>query len=972
MPDAEDTQPLQRLDAAVQAFLEYQERVGSESPEEFLSRHEDLRDLLLPMLANDEPVPADETALGQLGGYRLVREVGRGGMGVVYEAIEESLDRRVALKVLPPMATLQPRQIERFRREAAAAARIQHPGVVPVYGVGESGGTYYFAMEFVDGPTLGTRVARLRERFTDFRDGFGDAELGKGLGSGYQAQVATLVARVGDALAAAHEQGVIHRDIKPQNLLLTSDDAVRVVDFGLAKDLARHSISQAEEVGGTPHYMSPEQVGGLRNVDHRTDIYSLGVVLYELLSLRCPFERSTQQALLLAITTQEPPPLRRVSPRVAADLDVICQRALEKDPARRYQTAAEFAADLRRFVDHEPIHARPPSSVTRFLKLVRRRRAASIAVATVALVPLLGLVFYFQVHRPRLQREQARVDLEQRMNDQSVVQAQEAIRVHVMRAIDLAQKPHMESTCRDMIVEAIGMSRRLQDRADRVPGVVPFLAGLHGQLGRTLVELGDPREALQHLERCVALFGEALARVPGSRRLQRELLVGQTATADVLDRVGRAADAEALLTRTIAGQQKLAPSTPGSDEDHEGDCLTSRVVLGRLLTREGRFVEAERVFGACLAELERGTQEWRTKHAADHFEVHYGVGRLSQFRGLGSAAVEQFERAIAVGKVALTRGPQDRIWRERVARADRDLGASLDLLGRAQESAAAFDRAFDAFDKLRGEFPGLVGFTLGAARSLAGRASIEGRARRWDAAERAAREAVRLVETIPEDQSAVANYIAARGKMRSTLAQVLSNLTDRVAETDKLFDAAIADQRAAVRQDPKLARAHSVLALTLHNRGSWLFARKRFAPAKELAQEALAEQRAALALLPENKYYLRHCLLHQRLLAESCLYTRNYVAAEQATRDYLATGGTKVATGQAAIVVARNFARCASLAEIDGLLTEDARKSVMTRCATDAIRYLKVAVDAGCDKRRLRDPAFSVLRGRQDFRALLR
>jgi serine/threonine protein kinase/formylglycine-generating enzyme required for sulfatase activity len=346
-----------------------------------------LRRILPAPLAARAPHPP---STGQvLGEFRLLSEIGRGAMGVVYLARQQSLHRVVALKVLYPHLSGLERSVERFRREAKSAARLRHPAICPVYSVGEERGLYYFAMEYVDGRSLAGEIEALRRRRAERRAPAPDERVAIDPTRSYEAQVAELVANIAEALHYAHGEGVIHRDVKPHNILIGRDGRPFLVDFGLAKDRDDPSISRTGEVAGTPYYMSPEQAEGRRReLDARTDVFSLGVVLYELLTLRRPFSARSSQQLMLQIATVLPEPPRRLNPDVSRDLEVVCLHALEKSPQARYASAGEFAADLRRFLGHQSILARPPSTAEILRRRLRQHRTALLAAGAAVVVTL--------------------------------------------------------------------------------------------------------------------------------------------------------------------------------------------------------------------------------------------------------------------------------------------------------------------------------------------------------------------------------------------------------------------------------------------------------------------------------------------------------------------------------------------------------------------------------------------------------
>lgn len=350
-----------------------------------------------------EPPLLDAPAAGRdLGDFTLLEEIGRGGMGVVYRALQRSLGRIVAVKVLPSGFALSARQIDRFQREARSAARLSHPNLVAVITVGEERGIRYFAMEYVDGDNLAEELRRLR---TEEAPGGERRHLPSSRASDYFRAVAEGIRQVAEGLAHAHEHGIVHRDIKPSNLLLDTEGRVRVVDFGLVRDEEQGTMSTSADLVGTPHYMSPEQARAARDrIDHRTDIYSLGVVMYELLTLRRPFEGKTSQEVLKNLLEREPPPIRHLNPRVPRDLETICTKAMARAAEDRYPTAGAFAADLTRFLSHEAILARPPSFLERLVRLAHRRRSAFVLAGAVLLAALLGAGVTSEVQRRAARR----------------------------------------------------------------------------------------------------------------------------------------------------------------------------------------------------------------------------------------------------------------------------------------------------------------------------------------------------------------------------------------------------------------------------------------------------------------------------------------------------------------------------------------------------------------------------------------
>jgi WD40 repeat protein/serine/threonine protein kinase/Tfp pilus assembly protein PilF len=462
--------PVEKLS---EEFLERHRRGERPSVEEYASRYPDLadeiRDLFPALLMMEELKPASVDVTGaysgaagpregkkldRLGDFRILREVGRGGMGIVYEAEQESLGRRVALKVLPGQALLDPQQQKRFQREARAAARLHHTNIVPVFGVGEHEGLHYYVMQFIQGLGLDEvlgELKRLRRARSSSLPQVASAVAPEALsaagvahalltgqfqhpavaeqtptspaapvmqaaaprsastssvvlpgapagsvvsesGRHYWQSVARIGIQVADALEYAHEQGLFHRDIKPSNLLLDTQGTVWVTDFGLAKASADgDNLTHTGDIVGTLRYMAPERFQG--QSDARGDVYSLGLTLYELLVQRPAFDETDRNKLIHQVTHLDPPQPRKVNPAIPRDLETVILKAIDREPARRYATAGALAEDLRRFVDDKPIQARRVSKRERLWRWCRRNPALAGAagLAATALVAVTAL-----------------------------------------------------------------------------------------------------------------------------------------------------------------------------------------------------------------------------------------------------------------------------------------------------------------------------------------------------------------------------------------------------------------------------------------------------------------------------------------------------------------------------------------------------------------------------------------------------
>jgi WD40 repeat protein/serine/threonine protein kinase len=494
------------LARALETYLADLEVGRAVDPEQLVADHPTIADRLRACLASlhlveraADAFPPSDAGLNQgvtekqLGDYRIVREVGRGGMGIVYEAEQISLGRRVALNVLPFAAALDDKRLQRFKQEAQAAAQLHHTNIVPVFGVGCERGVHFYAMQYIDGQSLAAVLRELRqfagikEPVTDPADprvqpDIGHAPTPASAGStlaelqaalvterstrtpAYHRTVTRLGVQAAEALEYAHQTGIIHRDIKPANLLVDGKGNLWITDFGLARFQTDTALTMSGDLLGTMRYMSPEQALGRRGlVDERTDIYSLGATLYELLALRPVFPSQDRQELLHQIEKDEPVPLRRQNAAMPIELETIVSKALSKEPQERYATAQELADDLRRFLEHKPIQAKRPSLRQRALKWMRRNQA--LAGTTALLLLVLSACLAVSTVWIALERSDALTQRDEALRQRAIALEEAARRGRYMYATDMQMAQRAWETA-DLRVMEETLSRHIPKQPD--------------------------------------------------------------------------------------------------------------------------------------------------------------------------------------------------------------------------------------------------------------------------------------------------------------------------------------------------------------------------------------------------------------------------------------------------------------------------------------------------------------------------
>jgi eukaryotic-like serine/threonine-protein kinase len=586
----------------------------------------------LPNAPTDSPHATRHTPL-ILGDFRLIREVGRGGMGVVYEAEQISLSRRVALKVLPFAAALDGRHLQRFKTEAQAAAQLHHTNIVPVHAVGCEQGTHYYAMQFIEGQTLAaviqSRIEDQRSRIEDrgSRKPGGEATSGTAenadnptRSSGFHARSSILdprsstfrdVAKLGiqaaEALEYAHQMGVVHRDIKPANLLIDVRGNLWITDFGLARlarSLESESASPMTGTGdllGTIRYMSPEQAAGKRGtVDHRSDIYSLGLTLYEWLTLRPAISGRSREEVLVQVALQDPPLPRRIDKTIPVELETIILKATAKRWEDRYSSAQELADDLRCFLEDKPIRARRPSLTDKVRKWARRHQSLVRMATMFALLAVVGLVASMVLIAHQRNVAEARRRQARRAADDMYALFAESW---------LSRQPGMEALEKEFLLKALRFYEEFaQENGNRAEDRFETAKAFR-RIGDINYKLGQFDQAKYALAQATVRLEQLSSEDQKNTEYPHELAIAINNQANIERDEGQSAHAEQSYRRAQGLFEDLIKTAHHVQEYRDG-LAGVESNKGIVLTALGRMKEAEQAYLRSLAILEELTADY--------------------------------------------------------------------------------------------------------------------------------------------------------------------------------------------------------------------------------------------------------------------------------------------------------------------------------------------------------------------------
>jgi thiol-disulfide isomerase/thioredoxin len=628
-------------------------------------------------LSHEGPRDAAPPDHGDFGEYELLGLIARGGMGIVFRARDKNLNRVVALKMILAGRLATADEVRRFHAEAEEASHLDHPNIVPIYRVGAFAGQPYFTMKLIEGGTLGDQGQNCQ------------ADLRK---------AARIMIDVAGAVHYAHQRGILHRDLKPGNILLDEQGRPHVTDFGLAKHLGTPAgNTQSGAIVGTPGYIAPEQAAGRKDLTIACDVYSLGAVLYDLVTGRPPFEAGSALDTLVAVLQSEPAPPHRLNPRIDRDLETICLTCLHKDPARRYRSADAFARDLQRYLAGEPIHARPVGVVERTRKWARRRPAAAAVVAMACLAGVVlavgGWLMTARLHAALgaardatamaeergQQTEEARQIAETRNDElrrqrEAALQRLEGVNDFVVYVNERLANANAPGSIRmEFLNEGLRLNEKFRKGGEDDPAARRLVARLYRGMGDLWQDTADLAQAKDNYGRALKLLEKLAKDFPQEGNYRADLALTLAQQAKVAQAAHEYPQAEDALNRAIGLLEELARQAP-AEWKHRQAAAEYRFTLGTFLEERDLAARAQDAYRAALDLQEKLAADFPNQ-AAVHQQLAATAAALGWLLDLTRAAEAQefLQRAVAARRQTCLLKPRSQEYRQGLLEAYNDL-----------------------------------------------------------------------------------------------------------------------------------------------------------------------------------------------------------------------------------------------------------------------------------------------------------
>jgi len=795
-----------------------------------------------------------------IGDFRLVREIGRGGMGVVYEAEQASLRRRVALKILPFTAGHDEKQISRFKNEAQAAAQIKHPHIVPVYAVGEEQGVHFYAMQLIEGHSLSATLAGQQVTAGDSTVGStapmhataarGNRNTSRpsavsrlasvGATQRHIREIANLGVQAAEALHAAHEYGIVHRDVKPSNLLVDGDGKLWVTDFGLARCRENDGLTRTGDVLGTMRYMSPEQALGRGTlVDHRTDIYSLGVTLYELATQHHPAGDVTDAQLLVDRRRFTSKPLQHWNRHIPFDFQTIVLKSIAEFPGERYGSARELADDLNRFLEGKPILASPPSLATLAGKWIMRHRRVVYAASAVLILAFVGqFANMLLLGSQKYQTEQALAAANQNLR-----RAHEVLdRFGTRYAEQLAAIPGAEGVRAQMLEDSLEFYEEFEKLTAGDPTLGSELARAYNRMGTLSEKLGDNQRALDRHFAARRIWQERLSATPANAEYARNLALCENNLGQMQAELGQTSAALDSLRHAQKLQRDLAAKQPKSQQ-LATELATTCNNLGLVLRETGERDEAIAAFRAAIDEQQAATAQATTDEAA----LRVLAASLNNLGSLldgnhADEAARRYQQAISMQRQLVETNPINRLYQGDLARTYNNLGFVLARRQDWQNAELCYLDAIKLQQHLVEQAPLAGSYTRDLAISYNNLGMVQSRDARYAAAEESFQQSIKLQGRLISAMSSDARTLSNVGGVYNNLG-LLYDAQRRYADAESAYQAAIDMQKKALDAAPASGRYRELLSNHYANYAKCLQNQKK----QPAADRIIAERTSLLA-----------------------------------------------------------------------------------------------------------------------------